>query len=1482
MESYPLKKATGNFKRPSKRWRAFPASLPIFVNILCIMQTNRIVSVVSVFFLFLISGLASAETANVTLESADCPVSIQFNGQSGMINGLSYKGESISVLNPDAVQFDYQVGDDWIVFNAERTLEKFDRPDGNTLVVSQRVGDWRVESTFSLIPGQAMFKRSMRLTYLGTEPEVRLKAYWEAYPALKADENAALFMPGNYPPRLVKAADLDLNKVTGFGDNSALVCQVRSTVENPLSVLFLYDNNDPNADRSGYEANRMETGNPNESGLRVKQVFQMKARMKPGDAQTLGTSYVWVLQQDRESAMKRIHDWQAMVGLVVPSDRPDWFQSAALYAFHPGGTIGSDMKDWGGFKAAQTVLPRIRSMNVNALWILPIEDKSIYWPRDYYKLQDGLGTPDDYRDLVRAAHLWNMNVLQDCVPHGGSNYFPRAKEHPEWLAYKEDGSTFDYWCFDFNWPTWRQYMADVVKYYMSRYDVDGYRVDAVGGSRTPNWSADLPYPRASFSQSQGGVNMLRSLRSSVKTLKPEKAGLLAEVQGSRYGAVADAVYDFTGCYSAFQAIRTQEPADFVKTLRRWLYESQYGEIKGLLRLRHIESHDSLRSQGWYGPEPMRALFALTCFIDGIPLLYQEQDVGNLTAFSQIIKTRDQLTELQGGDADYMSVNVPDGVFACLRTKGENKSIVLINFNYEPVEFDFNASQYLTIDESFLTFPYFASCRWNQEGPKTTCRIKLKPYNYLVLAAGKRDPRTYHAFPPITDSTPITSEERSGSAADVLTLSSSSISIDVSRKTGLIERVLSGEKQEIAALNGDLILPAEYVGDPDKVKVSTNEIQDEKGCRQIVVRREYPTGTLILTYRTSPLDKTAMPSGFVPVSEPLLQTNIETRFEGEKPEYAALTFQFNQATIWAANTVEGWLADYYFARPEAGKPGTSSIYWRTQGTNVLFDSLFHPIDAHKSLQISWVPGPAENKWLNPRKLEIGFYDPDRVPPRVQLLGRTENAQKTSQRLTANFWLIDQETPGTKNEGNNCISLFGVAQELLQARLKTPSLKRPSDLKAVAGGYLYENDFYRIRLGRGGAMTGLWSKDAQTGELKKIVDQGQLYTDYGWGEKGLRYSNQNEVEAAAHIEPLGDGGCRLIFQGRLRGKGRFEKTWRPVEYTTEYRLAKDSPTFGLRCAIDVERGSSQETGFLSLFLPIPDMDSCVWQTAEPSREIVCRNRETKGRCWQSLSEQTIPASGAFKSKDATLLSVSVINAYNVKNLFVDGQNLFFAFADSTPLDQIQSGSFEAQFTVGNRQAVPVQELETTDRAATADQTATSGGAIPAPILKNGDFERTLSGHFSARYGAIESTAPGARPLDGWSVPDSACSCGANPKSGEFCLEVENSSGEYLLASQVLPMDRLPAGSRWKVRGFVRGESIKLGDISWKVGCLRLSATVDGKTVYFSSPSYLGSFDWRPVEFDVTIPENCSGVSIQAGLNGATGKIWFDAISIVSAGK
>ncbi|HIE09050.1 MAG TPA: hypothetical protein EYP65_04300 [Armatimonadetes bacterium] len=430
-------------------------------------------------------------------------------------------------------------------------------------------------------------------------------------------------------------------------------------------------------------------------GRRAKicQVFEALGFVYPGETHEIGPCYLTVVEGDAKRALEAIWEWFLDVGLKVPEDRPGWVYNSVLYSFHPGGTIGSNCLDLGGFNAARSqLLPLLHRLGVTHIWMLPLEEPSIYNPRDYYKFQEGLGTPEEFRRLVEEAHRLGMKVFIDIVPHGGTPGHGKYRGNPpDMLVYTEEGRTLPYWCFDFRHRGWQEYIRKVAEFYVKTYGIDGFRIDAAHGSKVPNWNhkgkfvpMSSPYPRASLSVREGGLQIIRTIREAVRRWNHEGA-VLAEVEGAPYAAEADIVYDFGTCHK-FTLIRRMSPAEFAEYLKDWFHEQKFTDPKGTLRLRYTESHDTVRSQGIYGVALMRVLWAICCWLDGVPMLYHEQEVGHEAYLSKIIAIRRLLPELRQGESFFDVVeSKTEGVLAFLRSDGERASIVVANLNPEEVE-----------------------------------------------------------------------------------------------------------------------------------------------------------------------------------------------------------------------------------------------------------------------------------------------------------------------------------------------------------------------------------------------------------------------------------------------------------------------------------------------------------------------------------------------------------------------------------------------------------------------------------------------------------------------------------------------------------------------------------------------------------------------------------------------------------------------------
>ena len=350
-----------------------------------------------------------------------------------------------------------------------------------------------------------------------------------------------------------------------------------------------------------------------------------------------------------------------------------------LYTICARGTRDTDRRDGRGFKGIETYLDVLDALGCNTIWLQPIEDRAPYQPRDYWKLQEGIGSVADYKSLVSAAHGKGMRVWNDIVPHGGNTNCVRFAEHPEWFAVQEDGTVPDYWAGDFNWPEWAAYMADVADYWMRLGGLDGFRVDAAFGARYPNWNPAIPYARASFARLQGGFRMQRALRSAVRKVNPQGA-ILAEAAAGAFNAISDATWDFTLGESVLPSLRERPAAEAVPLMRRWLHERQKTLPPGSLMLRYVETHDLLRARDVYGQAAATALGALVAWIgDGVPVINDGREEGAFEELRRIASIRHAIPELNGGETDYLAPEAPPGVFACLR-KGPGLAIPLVNLN----------------------------------------------------------------------------------------------------------------------------------------------------------------------------------------------------------------------------------------------------------------------------------------------------------------------------------------------------------------------------------------------------------------------------------------------------------------------------------------------------------------------------------------------------------------------------------------------------------------------------------------------------------------------------------------------------------------------------------------------------------------------------------------------------------------------------------
>ena len=178
------------------------------------------------------------------------------------------------------------------------------------------------------------------------------------------------------------------------------------------------------------------------------------------------------------------------------TDLPEWAISANIYEvnlrqYTPEGT----------FKAFESHLPRLKEMGVDILWLMPIYPiskkkrkgtlGSYYAVSDYKGINPEHGNAEDFKQLVESVHKQGMRVILDFVPNHTGWDHPWVKDHPEWYTQNEAGEIIDpidpgtgeSWGWtdvaDLNYENedMRTAMIEDMKFWISEYDVDGFRQD---------------------------------------------------------------------------------------------------------------------------------------------------------------------------------------------------------------------------------------------------------------------------------------------------------------------------------------------------------------------------------------------------------------------------------------------------------------------------------------------------------------------------------------------------------------------------------------------------------------------------------------------------------------------------------------------------------------------------------------------------------------------------------------------------------------------------------------------------------------------------------------------------------------------------------------------------------------------------------------------------------------------------------------------
>jgi len=329
---------------------------------------------------------------------------------------------------------------------------------------------------------------------------------------------------------------------------------------------------------------------------------------------------------------------QALPELKIPYQfkLPDWAKNATIYELNT-----RQFSPEGNFEGISEQLGRLKEMNVDIIWLMPInpisekkrkakgdllvediadpEERKKYFGSpyavaDYKAVNPDYGTMDDFKFLLDKAHNLGIKVIIDWVPNHTGWDNPWIVEHPEWYTQDSIGNIID--PIDYNTgKSWgwtdvadlnydnqdmRAAMVDAMVFWLKDVGIDGFRVDVAHGIAQDFWDDTAP---------------------QLMKAKPD-AFLLAESEVTSHlnNKTFHACYGWS-FHHLLNAIAKGEHK--AADIDKWFAEEKSKFKEGFM-MHFTSNHDE---NTWAGTvfdrmgAAHKPLAALTCTFDGMPLLY---------------------------------------------------------------------------------------------------------------------------------------------------------------------------------------------------------------------------------------------------------------------------------------------------------------------------------------------------------------------------------------------------------------------------------------------------------------------------------------------------------------------------------------------------------------------------------------------------------------------------------------------------------------------------------------------------------------------------------------------------------------------------------------------------------------------------------------------------------------------------------------------
>ena len=390
---------------------------------------------------------------------------------------------------------------------------------------------------------------------------------------------------------------------------------------------------------------------------------------------------------------------------------PEWSYSAILYEMNI-----RQFTTEGTFRAASERLPFLRSIGVDAIWLMPIypigeEDRkgslgSYYSIRDYKGVNPEFGSEADLRDFITKAHALGIKILFDWVANHTARDARWISERPlDWYERDQEGRAKVPWDWSdtaklnyANREVWRG-QIDAMRYWVEQFGIDGFRCDMAMLVPIEFW--------------QEASAELHSIKSDIF--------MLAEAEEDN---LFDGAFNMSYQWNIHHIMcDIAKGARRVWDLRNAMHAERQRYPREAMRLSFTSNHDE---NSWSGSEQSRfgraleVMTAMTFLMPStMPLIYTGQEVGYDHSFAffdrdpipEELYKEGYATELyrrladlkhsqraldsgeRGGDVIEIENNAKDCMMTFVREVADSRVVAIVNLSPYTIHADFRTGIY---------------------------------------------------------------------------------------------------------------------------------------------------------------------------------------------------------------------------------------------------------------------------------------------------------------------------------------------------------------------------------------------------------------------------------------------------------------------------------------------------------------------------------------------------------------------------------------------------------------------------------------------------------------------------------------------------------------------------------------------------------------------------------------------------------------------